>query len=205
MTVSAIGPVVSRGNVTQAVLTTLAAWLETYLADLERQNGLNLNDVPRPPTPESVHGALDFLAWRRDLTPEVIVIAEPYGEAELFGEGQYSQWYEVQIGTVIVTDDESTSTQIADIYGAAIEGCIAGNGDLSGLAERTRMIVASKTEFEDAAVRGVQRSVVVFRTLIENVVSETTRPAVPVPDGQLPPEPFDATSANLTVIGIAAP
>lgn len=201
MSVSSIGQIVSRGQVAQAVVNTLKEWMLTYLDEVERQNTLGTFDLPRPPTPESIHGALDFLSWQKDLTPEVIVTAEPYGEAELFGDGVFSQWYELQVGAVIVGEDESTATQIADLYGAALTATIAGNGDLGGFSERTRLITSAKTEFEDPNVRTVQRTVTIFRTLIEQVVNETTRPSVPVPDGQLPPAPFEATTDSLTVTG----
>ena len=74
---------------------------------------------------------------------------------------------------------------------------IAANGDLGGFAERTRLQMAPETRFVDPDDRAIVQSINRFRTFVQNIVNQETRPAVPVPDGQLPPNPYEVETVDL--------
>ena len=60
------GSIIGPFNIESAVIAQLRIWLPTYLAEVERQNGLPKQTLGRPPAPESYHGGLDWLSAKQD-------------------------------------------------------------------------------------------------------------------------------------------
>ncbi|MGH2874996.1 MAG: hypothetical protein ACRDNS_02145, partial [Trebonia sp.] len=193
---------------------TLQAWLETYLGEVERQNGIAVGSTDRPPSMSTdIYGALDDNLWESQNTPAVIVVAQPTGNAESPGTGQWDQWYDLTVYGVIATADASRTAEahvrgVADVYGAAIMAAIMQDrgtvtGTLATVAQRTRLTSTPTTEFFDPEMRNIARAVCRFRTLVEAVVDEMQAPAQPVPDQSTPPAWPTVTSTDLTLDGVA--
>lgn len=214
MSVSSIGQIVSRGQVEQAVVTTLQVWLETYLAEVERQNAIQVGSTLRPPSTDAdIYGSLDVFLFEDQNTPALIVTVQPFGDAESPGNGVWDQWFDVQVRAVVAIADASAQGEahvraIADLYGAAVMAAVMQDrgtvaGTLATVAQRTRMVSTPTTEFVDEELRNVQMAVCRFRSLVQSVVDEMQAPAAPVPDTSTPPPWPTVTSTDLTLDVVA--
>lgn len=184
------GQVITGYDLEQAVLTHLQTWLPTCLAEIERQAGLAPQTIPVPPDPDnSFTAGLDFETWQAAYTPQLIVVVSPVGDPErLTGDGTYQQVFEIQVATVIQADDENTSRQQGQWYGAAVMMALLQHGSLGKFS--TGNPVALKTvlaaypalsfkETDDALGRRVVQSLVVVHSIIDGVVTESAGPATP--------------------------
>jgi hypothetical protein len=189
------GSIISRGDVERAVLRLLRTppegstypLLVYYLAERERQAGLPARTLPVPPAPESFRGTLDFTAYVQDLCPMVLAVVQPVGAPERLEGATYGQWYDVQLGAVIVGTDEDSTRALADEYAASIMAAVLQQGSLGGFAIKTDLSAAPKTEFFDPKQRRLVRSIVGFRTQVAPIVGEWGGPSRLVPLG---PDPY---------------
>lgn len=221
MTYSSIfGTLAGRDDVAQRVLQTLQAWLLTYLAEVERQEGLEPKTIT-PPGGEPPAGSaaiypadascfrsgLDFETWQGDELPLLIVVAQPQGDAERIEDGGYQQWYEVQVGAVCEDPGglETAAQLLADRYGKAVTGVFAQQGGLGGVdrnrttvpfAEKTVLVSAPHTEFVDGADRKYARSVTVAHVLVESIVEEGVGPRI------VPADPYLTPSSWPTIVKV---
>jgi hypothetical protein len=182
MSASPIGTLVSRQNIEQAYINLLKTWItSTYLLDVAAQNNIT-PALPNPPLPESYYGGVDGQSWQEIALPSLIVLAQPDGDPQLRGSGDYSQWYEVQVLALVKGDDpnfEDDARALADWYAIAILGAVLQNGDLNGLAVQTLLVEPGRTEFVDDDRREFAQSTVTFKTLIDSVVNRNYSPPAP--------------------------
>lgn len=208
------GQIIGRLDVENAVLNLLSEWMVTYIAEVERNEGLAAHTIPVPPSADSYHGGLDFDTWRQGLEPVVIVNAEPTEDAERRGTGEYSQWFEVHVAAICVADqkfyDPNTHNQVedaarhlADFYGKAILGLLTqqlNNGNGPAFMVRSDLLISPTTEFISPEVPSVARAVGSWRMLVHPVVDESQGPTTVPSDPYATPNPIpDVETENLTV------
>lgn len=195
---SIYGAIVDRSQVEQAVINILQTppagsnfpLIAYYLAEVERQRGLQPQTLPLPPGPDSYRGGLDFDVFEDEWAPVLTVLAEPVGRAEREHEGFYGSMYEIRVGAVVVGQDEDTVRLLADRYGAAVMACLAQNGGLgtrvdfaTGLtipfATKTVVETVAETTFPNARMRRLAQSTVILHSFIDHVVDENGPIAFP--------------------------
>lgn len=186
------GPLVSTWLIQQRTLTTLRAWYPTYLAEVERQEGLEPKTLGRPEQPLGYYPGVDFFsagpgAETPANPPLVIVSVAPHGSPEM-ADMWYEQLYQVQIATIVRGDTEEESIQFASLHGAA-QMLLAHIGDLGGLAERTVMSGAPEVEFADPneADRRLMRAVTTFDVHVAPILNQFG------PSGETPEETPEIT------------
>lgn len=208
MSGEAFGPLVATWNVEQVIVSVYREWLPTYLAAVERQNGLANKTLPRPPEAESYYGGLDFETEVQYGLPAVIVTVNPTGRPERRSTG-YSQAYDIQVGCVIEMPSEEEARMVASLYGAA-SMLLVQLGGLRGLAERTVMESAPAVEFVDPERRQLARSVIGFTVYVETIILEsgpagetiTESPEIPSANPEeRPAERPTVATTHLTVLG----
>ena len=205
------GPLVGLENVKQAIITLLSQpptggdtpLVVYYLAEIERQHGLAARTLTQPPSPDSYYGGIDHLSWDESLLPSIIVITQPTGSPERYGDGTYGQWFESQVAAVVQGNDEDDAQMIAAHYGSALTGALLENGDLGGIADKTELAEAAKLEFlEDPATRVFARAVVTVRSFVEPIAgdldSPTNWPTDPYTPSSQPPV---AETTDFVVVG----
>lgn len=175
---SIFGAIVSPWTVEQAVLATVRTWIENYLAEIERQAELTVGELPRP---ESFTGGMDFLSYQQDQTPAIIAICQPFGGPELTGSGDYNQTFEIHLGCVVIAPSEDASREAAMHYAAALAALGVQQPSWGGISDRTRMTAAPTVEFVDPEVRQAIVGHVTFQSFVQQVVSESAGPDVPIP------------------------
>lgn len=197
---SIFGPVVTRWDVEQATVLTLQTWLSEYLTVVARQHPNLYAPLPALLN-ETVYGGADAETWQPSLGPGVIVLAEPDGDAIMFGSGDEAQWYEIRVHVLAQGGDENHARQLVDMYGAAVCQALAQHGDLSELAQCTVLMQSPMAEFIDPDERRFMQSQCVFRTLISPVVNSVSGPVtISAGTGAWP----NVASASVTIIEMPA-
>lgn len=172
------GPLLSTWDVDQAVLATLRKWWDEYIAAVERQKGVPVKTIPRPPGDESFRRGLDFEYYEEDGLPAVIVNSKPSGEPEVHPSTGYTQRYEVKIGCICEAEDEQTAQKRAAFNGAASQ-LLVQQSELGGFAERTRMIAAPELDMPDDEDRWLCRAITGFYVWVAPVVIAEAGPLEP--------------------------
>lgn len=158
------GRLVTRWDVENATTLTIGRHLQSYLAGMWAQHP---SAGPVPLIDDmTISGGLDFQTWMPERGPGVIVNAKPTDESILLGSGQYYQWYDVSVATIVQAGDEDEARRLADLYGAAVAVLIGQHGDLAGLSENTTMTMAPTTSFPDKDERRFAMSESSFRVLV---------------------------------------
>lgn len=204
MTEGLVSPLVSPWDVEQAVLGTLKTWLPSYLAEIEKERGLQPRSLERPPTPESYHGNTgDMIAWVQDELPAVITVVEAVGEPELSASAGYTQCYQVEVWCVVMGDDgvqqvtqEDSARLQASHYGAATMLLVQQSElqNLPGL-QWLKMVGLPRVECPEPEKRREQAAITTFHVWISSVVDPNSGPVGPTPQespeyGGEPEAPF---------------
>lgn len=160
-----LGRLTTRWDVERAIIQTIELHLQTYLTEMWTQHP-SANDLPRV-NEMTVSGGLDFETWMPERGPGVIVNAKPTDESIQLGSGQYLQWYDVTLATVVQAGDEDEARRLADLYGAAVAALIVQHGDLAGISQNTTMTSSPSATFPDPDERRFAMSESSFRVLVE--------------------------------------
>lgn len=204
------GPLIGTWNVEQATIATLREWMPTYLAEVERQNGLTNKALGRPISPQGYYGGLDFQSELPGKPPAVIVTVEPEGNPEATAMG-YTQAYRISVGCIVYGSTEEEARMHASLYGVATM-LLAQKGSLGGLAEDLIMGGAPSLEWVDpeASERRLIRSVATFTGYVSDIVRRgvgpagetlaTSEPELKAAEPEVPPGSRpNVTSTHLTV------
>jgi hypothetical protein len=199
-----LGELHSTQQLEDAALSVLREWLPLFLAEVERQHSLTVGTIPRPPGDDFYFGGNDFNTSLGNL-PSVIVVVKPAETEPEVSSRFYTQEYDLQVACTIEGEDETEARRNASLYGAATM-LFAEIGGMEGLAERTTMTKAPRTEFvsSDPSQRRLQRSVVGFSTWIPQLVQQLGPPETLKEAGieppELEPQPFpQVEDVNVTV------
>lgn len=173
------GPFVSRADVEQAVIGTMKdpppgvnyPRIVYYLAEYERLHGLTARTLAVPPSDASYRGGVDHETWNQDQFPVLIVVVKPDGAPIALDTARtYAQWFTVEISATVPGQDEHEAKLRADAYGACVSLCVNQDASLGGLAQRTNWQGYPELQFPDDNMRGIVRSLSVFRTQVSPVM-----------------------------------
>ena len=177
------GPLRGHWNVEQAVISTLQTWLPEYLARVEEYNELPVRTIPRPTTPESIHGGLDTDSWEETELPVVIAVCKPDGDATYHESAGYSQDWEIRVGCIVKGEPrsqfgdwpEDQARAHASFYGTAVE-LLVQQGSLKGFAERTILARSPDLDYPLENERRFIRSTTVFTVSVTEMIREDMGP-----------------------------
>lgn len=181
MSSNIFGPMVGPWDVQQAVVATISTWLDTYLNQLERLHELELRFLPRPPTPDSIYGGVDHGSWEADFCPSVIVKVQPIGAPEDAASAGYGQAYEVEVGTVVIGDNEDDARMIASHHATATAALLVQQGGLGGIATRTRLTTSPHVEVLDPDRMNIAHGMCTVNVFVQPILDEKTGPLTPDP------------------------
>lgn len=126
------GPIRTAAVAEQAVTATLQRWMPTYVAELERQNGLAAGSIP------AVRGwtlTNQFDQSQSDQTPTIIVISPgSEGTPVRSGEGAITVVWRVEVAVIANGRDRASSNLFAKVYAAAIRAIVVQQPSLGGVA-----------------------------------------------------------------------
>lgn len=131
----AIGTLRHAGRVEQAVVDRLRERMSAYTRAVLAQT--DTEDEPRTaPDLKGVVTVSEFAKWPQDKLPCAIVAsAGTTGDTTKDAAGFYSATYSVVVAVVVGSGSEDKARELAQIYGAAVRGCLLQQRSLGGAVE----------------------------------------------------------------------
>lgn len=115
--ISIFGPIKTRRGLETRVMTTLHAWIETYLREVERQEEFG-RELPNP---RSYTRRTEFDKFPEDQLPAVIVVSPGFARPpRKEGDGLITGFYTLAVVVVASAPDPVTVRDNLDIYTAAV-------------------------------------------------------------------------------------
>lgn len=171
---SVFGPIVTGAHVEEAVIRLIRKWSGTYLAELERRNGLEAGQLARL---RSWQTAPTFDNWPEDQLPGCIVVSPGLdGEPIRRGDGNVTATFSIGLGFVVVAATQELSHRYAMLYIAAHRALILQKPSLEGFANGVRWVTESYDELPFDDVRSLGAGMGVFNVEVRSVVNTSGGP-----------------------------
>lgn len=131
---SIFGPIVGPGQVEAAAEQTLRAWLPSYLAELERQTGLEAGALPLPAGYQTVSD-LDHLVEQALGGPILVLVSPGITDAPIAREaGITGARWTLNAVAIVPAESRARAHVLAGAYATAIRWTLVQQGSLGGLA-----------------------------------------------------------------------
>lgn len=171
-------PIITRQEVELRVTNTLKDWIDTYLAEVERQNGLDVRQLPRP---RSYSRRNEFDHWPEEQIPAVIVVSPGLvGRPVANGSGEFRGQWGVGVAVIAEGQDVNNTRDLVGYYTAAIRALILQRPSLGGFAMGVTWEDERYDDISDIDVgRTLASGQVVFQVEVEGIVSTKAGPVTP--------------------------
>lgn len=174
---SLFGPIIDKEAVEVAVRDHLVDWMPTYVAEMERQRGLNPGDL------EAVREYVctsDFKKWPEEALPTVAVICPGLdGEPSKDGSGDYTAPWQVGVAAIVAASDTALTRKAAGLYAAAIRGAILQHQSVSGLASGVDWVGERYDDIPEESGRTLASGQVIFRVWVPETIRANDGPVEP--------------------------
>lgn len=188
---SIFGSIVTDDQVEDALLEILRKWTPTYLAEVERQVGVDEGYYERP-WESSYISHTDFDAFPEDARPLVAVVSDsPGDEPAAEGSGVYRAHFQMSVYSVAVGPDQEFARRFAYRLGAATRAAVIQHQSLdsaiSGRVRGVTWIAGGNNELDSADDRTIWAVRDVFAVEVGDILNKRGGPAAPDADPQLDP------------------
>lgn len=200
MSVEVFGEILLGSNVEQAVIANLKTWFPTYLAEVERQEGVTAHSIPEPRSYDTVN---DFQKWPENQLPAVVVVSPGLAGLPMTeGDGRTRAAWIVGIAVVASAKDKRSTQNLAKLYAAVVRTLMLQQQSLGGIGMGTSWRHESYTDIPASDERTLGSCQVIFEVDIGDVVHARMGLAQP-PDDPYSPDPEWPTveTADVTVQG----
>jgi hypothetical protein len=190
-----------------AAQSVLERWLPSYIAEVERQDGLAARSIALPHSIEVSNYDTDVEKWPEHQTPAVVVMAPGLTERpEKAGEGIYTARWALSIGAVVAPRGDKVSPRLLSArYAAAIRACILQHRTLEGVVMGIDWLDESYDDSGPLASRSLAACRVVFEVQVDDVVTAGAGPTGDPPDDPYDPpgEWGEAETVDVTISRLA--
>lgn len=189
---SQFGRIVSDDQVEDAVVATLKKWTPTYLAEVERQRGLEPGYYQRP-VDSSFLLHTDFDKWPEEMLPVVEVISPGVDDdPPRKGAGDYHAHFLIGVIGIVSGADQFESRRFAHRMGAAIRAILTQKASLDQALDGTVFGTSWLGERNNELPSDSERSIWAIRQLFLIQVSNVLQRGGPInpdplPDPEAPP------------------
>lgn len=174
------GPIVSGDTVEEWTRTTLELWFPTYLREVERQMGLDPNDLPNP---RSYTVSSDREREAEDQLPAVVIVSPGTVDDPLLdGEGMYRVKWQIGVGIYCSALDHDSTKRLVRAYGSAARAIMLHKQTLGGNANGTDWVSESYDvlAFDDS--RTIGAGLIEFNVEVSQAQRKWGGPAAPDED-----------------------
>jgi hypothetical protein len=191
--------IVAGFQVEGAAISTIKAWMETYLRELELQIGWPAGKIPNPAWYTTRN---EFDSFPTDRMPMCVVVSPGLAEQPTKeGDGKYSAWWGLGIGFAAAARDADSSHILATIYGAAARAIMLHHSSLGGFANGVEWIDESYDDLVNEEERTIRACYNIYRVLVWDVTTKGVGPAAPTAPNPATQPGSDWPTAD--IIGIA--
>jgi hypothetical protein len=178
------GPMISGADVETAMVSTLQAWLPTYLAELERRTGRAPGDLPMP---RSWRRTNRFYRYPADQLPAAIVVSPGTADKpEKLGDGTVNVWWRIGIVILCSASTPEATNELAKLYAAALRTIIFQEPSLAGdpadphpFANSVRFVGETTDDVPAEYLEIGATAQVEFDVLVTGIVDATLGPLEP--------------------------
>lgn len=169
--------ITSRPEVEKAAIDMLRLWMDTYLNEIERQNGIPPRKLTRP---RSYSQRNKFDIWPEDQLPAIVVISPGLAEKpRRLGDGSHTAKWAVAIACIVGAKDEEETRNLAGLYTAAIRALFLQRASLNQFAAGVEWLDERYDDMPDDARRSVQSGTVILAVEVDDVVTANAGPVTP--------------------------
>lgn len=186
------GNIITGSDIEAAALTTVERWIETYLAEIERQNDLDPRTLPLPRAYVTV--ADDQLdVWPEDQLPAIAVLSPGTASEPRYDADHVAAGYAVNVAVLVSARDKETTKRLAHLYGAAILLLMVEQRSLDGFASSSRWRGQRWDALSPEDNRTLAAAINVFEVAVDPVVTTGGGRKEPL-DDPYAPEPWPEVS-----------
>ena len=193
------GRIVAGADVEDWCEQLVRTWISTYLAEKERQAGIEAGTLPRP---RGWVVAPDLNKWPEDQLPALIFRSIGFpAPPRKGGDGKLLARFEMRVSAVVSARTEQDSHRIASHYTAALRALFVQRPSLDGHANGVTLLTEEYGELAYDDQRSLGAGTVAFLIDVEDVTtagSGPTTPAAPL-DPAIDPWPDWATVKTVDV------
>lgn len=181
------GNLTSRADLEAAVKSVIINWIDTYLAEVERQRGLT---VPFYSRPRSITTTNHFAKWDEDQLPAIVIISNGFSAPpKKKGDGTYNTWWGLGVAVVVSAVDEQETRDMASDYTLALLAIFAQRQSLNGFANGIEIADVNFDDIDDGDRRSLASGQIIMSVEVDDVVQANVGPSVPTPPVWTPDDP----------------
>lgn len=179
---SVFGQITTAIEVQEAVVSTIKTWIEDYLADRERKDGLEPRKIAKPKSYVlSDDGSLNKKP--EDQTPTVVVLCPGTANQPLIeGDGTYRIGWLVNVAVIVSARDHKSTQELAKRYAAVMRALLVQNASLGGFSDGVTWRGERYDDLSAEDDRTIAATVNVFEVLVPDVVQAGAGLRTPSPD-----------------------
>lgn len=191
------GSIIPDDIVEDAVVATIRKWLPTYMAEVERQLGLEPGYYKRPE-----YGAYtvraDFDKFPEEMLPLVVIVSPGIlDDPPKRGPNKtYSANFQINTTCIVSSTDQVETRRFASRMGAALRAVLVQHQSLDkGIAERVQGVTwigERNNELPTEDERTIWANRQIFLVEVDDILSKIPGPRVPDAD-DYPPDPIAET------------
>lgn len=171
------GPIVTGADVEDWIFQVLQRWSCTYLAEVERQHGIEPGSLPDVrawvPAP-----SFDF--WPEDQVPGVLVVSTGTSERPLkSGDGSYRARWQIRLGVIVSAATQAQSHKLAKLYLAAHATILLQRPSLEGRANGVDWLGEEYTQIAFDDIRSIATGEALFTVQVDDVRHADAGPVTP--------------------------
>jgi hypothetical protein len=181
MSVEVFGPIVDATAVERAVKDTLRDYMPDYLAEKERQEGVEEGSLILPKGYITVN---EMQKWPEDRLPACLVVSPGMAgrNPKMEGDGTYRGWWLVGLGFVCIANNRERARELAKWYVAAGRTAILQHSSLGGFAEDVSWTGEQNNDLPDDADRTLAIGHATFEVEVRGLVNARKGKAAPSAD-----------------------
>jgi hypothetical protein len=165
-------------TIERAMLDLLKTWLPIYLAEVERQIGIEPCTIARP---RFYATSVEADHMPGEQLPGIIAVSPGTSENPTREDGAWAAWFDCTIVALVMTPEELTTRELAGYFAAAIRGAVLQHAGLGVDQVETTWWAGEEYQGEPGDQRNRTRgaALVHFRVKVRDVISTETGPLDP--------------------------
>ena len=179
---SIYGPIVTGDDVQQRVTDHIRTWIDAYLAEVASQHGRprSLTDDRLPTFASYTKSAYGVDKWPEDQVPACIVVVSGLtGRMEPHGDGTVSAEWSVGAGAICSAMDIDSTTEVTQLYTAALRVLMLQQSSIGGFASATRWIDERYDPLSFDKSRTMAAGIVNLGVMVSSVLNSRLGPKDP--------------------------
>lgn len=181
------GPIITAGEVRQAIQDTIMLWMPDYLYEVGERNGFDRGDLPLF---QSFAPMIVWDKFEEDAIPACLIVAPGTLDVPQKRGGKMNVRWGVGIGCVVSGQDREGTWKLGEIYAAAVRTLLLQHPSLGGFASGVNWISERYDQLPSDSARTLGAGSLQFGIDVEGVAEPGMGPMAPTVDPLVDPGDF---------------